>query len=93
MLAPTVGAAVVNALAQAGLQRIYGIVGDSLNPITDVLHRSREIKWVHVRHEKPAASCPLFSGGGSICPELSNNCNSIDSVCGDHFDYLCRSTA
>ena len=55
MLAPTVGDALIKALVQAGVRRIYGIVGDSLNPITDALHRSREIEWVHVRHEESAA--------------------------------------
>lgn len=55
MMAPTVGDALVEALATAGVRRIYGIVGDSLNPITDAIHRHQEIEWVHVRHEESAA--------------------------------------
>jgi pyruvate dehydrogenase (quinone) len=35
--------------------RIYGVVGDSLNPIVDAIRRSEGIEWVHVRHEESAA--------------------------------------
>ena len=41
----------VDALTQAGVKRIYGVVGDSLNGISDSLRRSGEIDWIHVRHE------------------------------------------
>jgi pyruvate dehydrogenase (quinone) len=43
------------ALAQAGVKRIYGVVGDSLNGFTDSLRRLKSIEWVHVRHEEGAA--------------------------------------
>ena len=42
-------------LAAAGVRRIYGIVGDSLNGLTDSLGRQGKIEWVHVRHEEVAA--------------------------------------
>src|SRR6516165_5157358 len=42
-------------LAAAGVKRIYGIVGDSLNGITDAIRRHGRIEWVHVRHEEVAA--------------------------------------
>jgi pyruvate dehydrogenase (quinone) len=42
-------------LAAAGVKRIYGIVGDSLNGLTDSLRRQGRIEWVHVRHEEVAA--------------------------------------
>jgi pyruvate dehydrogenase (quinone) len=45
----------VEALAQAGVERIYGVVGDSLNGFTDALRRLKSIEWVHVRHEEAAA--------------------------------------
>jgi len=35
--------------------RIYGIVGDSLNGLTDAIRRQGKIEWVHVRHEEVAA--------------------------------------
>ena len=45
----------VETLAVAGVKRIYGIVGDSLNGLTDSLRRQGKIEWVHVRHEEVAA--------------------------------------
>ncbi|MET0499461.1 MAG: ubiquinone-dependent pyruvate dehydrogenase [Steroidobacteraceae bacterium] len=42
-------------LAQAGVERIYGVVGDSLNAFTDSLRRLKSIDWVHMRHEEGAA--------------------------------------
>ncbi|HEY2530413.1 MAG TPA: ubiquinone-dependent pyruvate dehydrogenase [Xanthobacteraceae bacterium] len=47
-------------LAAAGVRRIYGIVGDSLNGLTDSLRRQGKIEWIHVRHEEVAA----FAAGG-----------------------------
>ena len=43
------------ALAQAGVKRIYGVVGDSLNGFNDALRRLKSIEWIHVRHEEGAA--------------------------------------
>src|SRR6266404_2312333 len=51
----TVAEDLVDTLVQAGVQRIYGIVGDSLNPVTDAIRRSDSIRWVDVRHEETAA--------------------------------------
>jgi pyruvate dehydrogenase (quinone) len=45
---------IIETLKAAGVKRIYGIVGDSLNGITDAL-RNSGIEWVHVRHEEVAA--------------------------------------
>lgn len=50
----------IEQLQAAGVQRIYGIVGDSLNPIVDAVRQtggSRQggIDWIHVRHEEAAA--------------------------------------
>lgn len=42
-------------LAAAGVKRIYGIVGDSLNGLTDALRRQGKIDWIHVRNEEVAA--------------------------------------
>ena len=42
-------------LATAGVKRIYGIVGDSLNGLTDSIRRQGRIEWIHVRHEEVAA--------------------------------------
>ena len=45
----------VETLVAAGVKRIYGIVGDSLNGLTDAVRRHGKIEWVHVRHEEVAA--------------------------------------
>lgn len=61
---------VVDALQQAGVRRCYGIVGDTLNHVTDAMHGS-EIAWVHVRHEEVAAFAAgadsLVSGELTAC--------------------------
>ncbi|MFI5031944.1 MAG: ubiquinone-dependent pyruvate dehydrogenase, partial [Reyranellales bacterium] len=46
---------IVETLEAAGVRRIYGVAGDSLNGITDSLRRSRSIEWVHMRHEEAGA--------------------------------------
>jgi len=45
----------VDVLAETGVQRIYGVSGDSLNGITDSIRTSKRIQWIHVRHEETAA--------------------------------------
>jgi len=45
----------VDVLAEAGVRRIYGVSGDSLNGITDSIRAKKVIQWVHVRHEETAA--------------------------------------
>jgi len=42
-------------LAAAGVKRVYGVVGDSLNGITDSIRRQGKIDWMHVRHEEAGA--------------------------------------
>ena len=54
-MAKTVADQFVEILAAAGVKRIYGIVGDSLNGLTDSLRRQGKIEWLHVRHEEVAA--------------------------------------
>lgn len=39
-------------LANAGVQRCYGIVGDTLNHFTDAIYHSKKIQWIHMRHEE-----------------------------------------
>jgi pyruvate dehydrogenase (quinone) len=45
----------VDTLAGAGVERIYGVSGDSLNGITDSIRVKEQIQWIHVRHEETAA--------------------------------------
>src|SRR5947199_7144944 len=55
MMAKTVADQFAAVLVVAGVKRIYGVVGDSLNGITDSLRRQGKIEWIHVRHEEVAA--------------------------------------
>jgi pyruvate dehydrogenase (quinone) len=45
----------VEVLAKAGVRQIYGVSGDSLNGITDSIRATKQIEWIHVRHEETAA--------------------------------------
>ncbi len=45
---------IVDVLEKAGVKRCYGVVGDTLNHVTDAIRRS-EIDWVHMRHEEAGA--------------------------------------
>jgi pyruvate dehydrogenase (quinone) len=54
-MAKTVADQFAETLAAAGVKRIYGIVGDSLNGLTDSIRRQGKIEWVHVRNEEVGA--------------------------------------
>ena len=51
----TVGEQLVHVLRQAGVTRVYGVVGDSLNPVVDAIRRTEGIEWIHVRNEEAGA--------------------------------------
>lgn len=51
----TVADQIVEMLEIAGVERIYGLVGDSLNGLTESLRQRDTIDWIHVRHEEAAA--------------------------------------
>jgi len=51
----TVAELLVDTLLAAGVKRIYGVTGDSLNGLADALRRKGGIEWIGVRHEEAAA--------------------------------------
>lgn len=55
MANPTVAEQLVDMLRQAGVERIYGVVGDSLNPVVDAVRHTDGIEWVHVSNEEGGA--------------------------------------
>ncbi|MEV6977653.1 pyruvate dehydrogenase [Kitasatospora sp. NPDC093806] len=61
----------VEVLRQAGVERVYGVVGDSLNPVVDAIRRADGISWVHVRNEEAgafaAAAEAELSGRLAVC--------------------------
>jgi len=61
----------VDVLAGAGVRRIYGVAGDSLNGITDAIRTTQQLEWVHMRHEEAAAFAAgaeaHLTGGLAVC--------------------------
>jgi pyruvate dehydrogenase (quinone) len=53
-MSQTVAGQLVGALEQVGVKQIFGLIGDSLNPLADEVRRSK-IEWIGVRHEEGAA--------------------------------------
>ncbi|TRN03667.1 pyruvate oxidase [Sulfolobus sp. F1] len=76
---PSVAEVIVKVLEDSGIERMYGIPGDSIDPLVDAIRRSK-VKYVQVRHEEGAAfaasveakitgkpvACMGTSGPGSI---------------------------
>lgn len=62
---------IAETLMQAGVKRIFGVVGDSLNGLTEALRKRQAIEWVHVRHEEVAAFAAAgesqITGGLAVC--------------------------
>src|SRR5580698_1424554 len=54
MMSQTVSELLVGVLEQIGVRQIFGLIGDSLNPLADAIRRS-QIEWIGVRHEEGAA--------------------------------------
>jgi len=53
---------IAQTLIQAGVKRIFGVVGDSLNGLTEALRKRKTIDWIHVRHEEVAAFAAAGEG-------------------------------
>ncbi|MEU8530962.1 pyruvate dehydrogenase [Streptomyces sp. NPDC048629] len=66
----------VDILARAGVRRLYGVVGDSLNPVVDAVRRHSGIDWIQVRHEETAA----FAAGAEA--QLTGKVAACAGSCG-----------
>ena len=75
-MAKRVADLLVETLAGAGVKRIYGVSGDSLNGITDSIRAEKHIEWIHVRHEETAA----FAAGAEA--HLTGNLAVCAGSCG-----------
>src|SRR6201995_3009981 len=60
---------IAETLIQAGVKRVDGVVGDSMNGRTEALRKRKTIDWIHVRHEEVAAFAA--AGEAQIAGELS----------------------
>lgn len=54
-MARTVARVIVDALKDLGVQHVFGVVGDALNPLTDAIRTTDDLNWVGCRHEEAAA--------------------------------------
>ncbi len=66
----------IDTLKRAGIDRIWGLPGDSLNAFTDALRRDGGIRWLHMRHEEAAA----FAAGADA--ELNGSLAVVAGSCG-----------
>jgi pyruvate dehydrogenase (quinone) len=70
-MATTLADFMVASLKASGIERVYGLPGDSLNGFTDALRRDGNIAWEHVRHEEAAAFAAAadaaLTGGLAVC--------------------------
>ncbi len=76
MAKQTVAEQFVDILVRAGVQRLYGVAGDSLNPVIDAIRRTPGIDWVQVRHEEAAA----FAAGAEA--QLTGSLAACAGSCG-----------
>ena len=67
---------IAETLDQAGVKRIFGVVGDSLNGLTEALRKRKTIDWIHVRHEEVAA----FAAAGES--QITNGLAVCAGSCG-----------
>ena len=75
-MSKTVSEYLVEALEKTGVKRVYGVVGDSLNGVSDALRRRKSIDWIHMRHEEAAA----FAAGAEA--HLTGNLAVCAGSCG-----------
>ncbi|MFT4212680.1 MAG: ubiquinone-dependent pyruvate dehydrogenase [Microbacterium sp.] len=66
----------VDTLVRAGVERIWGVPGDSLNAFTDALRRDGRLRWLHMRHEEAAA----FAAGAEA--EVTGSLAVVAGSCG-----------
>ena len=67
---------VVEALENAGVKRCYGVVGDTLNDVTDAMRHHSNIEWVHMRHEEAGG----FAAGAEAL--MTDNLTACAGSCG-----------
>jgi len=73
---------IVDTLGSIGVKRIYGVPGDSLNGITDVIRTHKSVEWIHTRNEEAAA----FAAGAEA--HLTGNLAVCAGSCGPGNTHL-----
>src|SRR5947209_13533560 len=99
IMAKTVADVLVGVLEEIGVRHIFGLIGDSLNPLADVVRRSK-IEWVGVRHEEGAAQAAagqakitgtLAACAGTTGPGSNHLVAGLYEGCRDHAPVLALS--
>jgi pyruvate dehydrogenase (quinone) len=83
-MAQTVAETLVGTLEQIGVRHIFGLIGDSLNPLADAVRRS-SIEWVGVRHEEGGALAA--SGQAKLTGQLGVCWPATRSTCWLEYRY------
>src|ERR1700760_638778 len=98
-MARTVADFLVSALEQVGVRQIFGMIGDSLNPLGDAVRRNK-IEWIGVRHEEGAALAAAgqakLTGQLTVCagttgPGSNHLVAGVYEACRDHAPVLALS--
>lgn len=98
-MSQTVADMLVDVLGRIGVQQIFGLIGDSLNPLADAVRRSR-IEWIGVRHEEGAALAAAgqakLTGRLAVCagttgPGSTHLVAGLYEACRDHAPVLALS--
>src|SRR6202167_1603858 len=98
-MAKTVADVLVDVLEQIGVKHIFGLIGDSLNPLADAVRRSK-IEWIGVRHEEGAALAAsgqakltgqLAVGAGTTGPGSTHLVAGLYEAARDHAPVLALS--
>src|SRR5580704_13192274 len=98
-MSQTVADILVGVLEQIGVKHIFGLIGDSLNPLADAVRRS-EIEWIGVRHEEGAALAASgqakLTGRLAVCagttgPGSTHLVSGLYEACRDHAPVLALS--
>ena len=69
-MSKTVADVLVGTLEEIGVEQIFALIGDSLNPLADAVRRS-SIEWIGVRHEEGAALAGRVPAGEAWPPALT----------------------
>src|ERR1700733_14898251 len=72
----------VQTLVEVGVKRVYGVAGDSLNGITETIRKTKNVEWLHLRHEEVAA----FAAGAEA--HLTNELAVCAGSCGPGNTHL-----
>ncbi|GAA5210213.1 ubiquinone-dependent pyruvate dehydrogenase [Microbacterium kyungheense] len=75
-MATSIADVFVQTLVDAGVTRVWGLPGDSLNAFTDALRRDGRLRWLHMRHEESAA----FAAGAEA--EITGELAVVAGSCG-----------